>query len=237
MDYVQEIKDELRQYADQQKAEFLPKFFRAYPGGYGEGDLFVGVSVPNQRKVARKFFKLVPLEVMEKLLQEPVHEYRLTALFMLVYKYEKSKTEPEKKAVVDLYLANTSYVNNWDLVDSSADKILGAYLLDREKDILYKFANANDLWKQRIAVIATHHFIKHNKYDDTLKIALILLDHQHDLIHKAVGWMLREIGNRNFEVEISFLKEYYRKMPRTMLRYAIEKFEEDLRQQFLKGLV
>lgn len=237
MNYVQTIKDELQQYADKEKAAFLPKFFQAYPGGYGAGDEFIGVSVPNQRKVAKKYYKQVPLDIVEQLLHEPVHEYRLTALFILVYKYEKLTTEPERKAIVDLYMANTAYINNWDLVDSSADKILGAYLLDKEKDILYKFANSNDLWKQRIAVIATFHFIKHNRYNDTLKMAVILLTHKHDLIHKAVGWMLREIGNRDFEVEFNFLKVYYKQMPRTMLRYAIEKFEEVLRQQFLKGLV
>lgn len=237
MDYVQAIKDELVQYEDKEKAEFLPKFFQAYPGGYGAGDVFIGASVPNQRKVARKFYKQVPLDIVEKLLHEPIHEYRLTALFILVYKYETLKAATEKKAVVDLYLDNTSHINNWDLVDSSAEKILGAYLLDKEKDILYEFANSNDLWKQRIAIIATFCFIKNNKYHDTLKIALILLTHKHDLIHKAVGWMLREIGNRDFEVEFNLLKNHYRQMPRTMLRYAIEKFEEELRQQFLKGLV
>ncbi|HBV96334.1 MAG: DNA alkylation repair protein [Peptococcaceae bacterium BICA1-7] len=237
MDYVQTVKDELEQCADKEKAEFLPKFFQAYPGGYGAGDVFIGVSVPNQRKVAKKFYKQVQLEAVGQLLQEPIHECRLTALFILVYKYEKSKVETEKKAVVDLYLANISYINNWDLVDSSAEKILGAYLLDKGKEVLYGLANSNDLWKQRMAVIATFHYIKHNKYDDTLKIALILLNHKHDIIHKAVGWMLREIGNRDFEVEFNFLKEHYRQMPRTMLRYAIEKFEEDLRQQFLKGVV
>lgn len=234
---IQIIKDELLKYADPEKAKFLPKFFRADPGGYGAGDQFIGVSVPKQRKVAKEYYKQVPLGVVEQLLHEPIHEYRLTALFILVYNYEKLKTEPEKKVIVDLYIANIAYINNWDLVDSSADKILGAYLLDREKDILYKLIESNDLWKQRIAVLATFHFIKHNRYDDTLKIAVMLLTHKHDLIHKAVGWMLREIGNRDFAVEFDFLKEHYKQMPRTMLRYAIEKFAEDLRQQFLKGLV
>lgn len=237
MNYYQTIKDELQQYVDKEKAAFLPRFFKTGPGGYGEGDLFIGITVPNQRKVARKYYRQLPLAVLEQLLHEPVHEYRLTALFMLVYKYEICKTDAEKKAVVDLYLANTACINNWDLVDASADKILGAYLMDRDKDILYDFAGSGNLWKQRIAVIATFHFIKKERYDDTLKIAAILLHHKHDLIHKAVGWMLREVGNRDFAVEFSFLKQHYRQMPRTMLRYAIEKFEEELRQQFLKGLV
>jgi len=237
MDLVQEIKKELLRYAEPDKAAFLPKFFKTGPGGYAEGDIFIGVTVPYQRKVAKKFYQQIQLDDVEQLLHEPIHEYRLTALFMLVYRYEKLKTETEKKTVVDLYLANTAQINNWDLVDSSADKILGAYLLDKKKDILYELANSNDLWKQRIAVIATFNFIKHNRYDDTLNIAVLLLPHKHDLIHKAVGWMLREIGKRDFQVEFNFIKEHYRQMPRTMLRYAIEKFEEDLRQQFLKGLV
>ncbi|KJS73487.1 MAG: DNA alkylation repair protein [Desulfotomaculum sp. BICA1-6] len=234
---VQMIKDELLQYSDAGKAAFLPKFFKTNPGGYAEGDIFIGVTVPNQRKVAKKFYQQVSLDDVEKLLHEPIHEYRLTALFLLTYKYEKLKTKPDKKAVVDFYLANAAYINNWDLVDCSADKILGAYLLDREKDILYELSESNNLWKQRIAVIATFHFIKHNRYDDTLNIAVMLLPHKHDLIHKAVGWMLREIGKRDFEVEFNFIKKHYRQMPRTMLRYAIERFEEELRQQFLKGLV
>ncbi len=237
MDLVQEIKKELLRYSDPVKADFLPKFFKTGPGGYAEGDIFVGVTVPHQRKAAKKFFRQATLADVEKLLRDPVHEFRLTALFMLIYRYEKLVGEAEKKAVVDFYLANTAYINNWDLVDASADKILGAYLLDKEKDILYRLAGENDIWKQRMAVLATFHFIKQNRYDDTLRIAALLLNHRHDLIQKAVGWMLREIGKRDFAVEIAFLEQHYRQMPRTMLRYAIERFDEGLRQQFLKGLV
>jgi len=237
MDYVRTIKDELQQFADKDKAEFLPRYFKVYPGGYGAGDIFIGVTVPNQRKVVKKFYQQIPLEHLEHLLHAPIHEYRLTALLLLVYKFEKLKTEHEKKPIVDLYLANTSYINNWDLVDLSADKILGAYLLNKEKDILYELANSNDLWEQRMAIMATFYVIRYNRYDDTLKIAGLLLKHPHDLIHKAVGWMLREIGKRDFDVEFNFLRVHYKKMPRTMLRYSIEKFEEPLRQQFLKGLV
>jgi len=237
MDLVQEIKEELLRHTDPDKAVFLPKFFKTGPGGYAEGDIFIGVTVPYQRKTAKKFFRPAALADVEQLPHDPVHEYRLTALFMLVYKYEKLNTEAEKEAVVDFYLANTAYINNWDLVDASADKILGAYLLDREKDILYRLARENDIWKQRMAVLATFHFIKQNRYDDTLRIAALLLNHKHDLIHKAVGWMLREIGKRDFAAELAFLERHYRQMPRTMLRYAIERFDEGLRQQFLKGLV
>ncbi|KAF1085707.1 DNA alkylation repair enzyme [Sporotomaculum syntrophicum] len=237
MDYTQIIKDELQHYADPKKAEYLPRFFKAHPGGYGAGDSFIGVTVPNQRKVAKKYYQQIPLEQLVQLLHAPVHEYRLTALLLLVYKFGKLTAERDKQAVVDFYLANTQYINNWDLVDSSADKILGAYLLDKDKEILYKLANSNNLWQQRIAIMATYYFIKQNRFDETLKIAEMLLNHQHDLIHKAVGWMLREIGNRDFAVEFNFLQVHYRQMPRTMLRYAIEKFEEVLRQQFLKGMV
>ncbi|NLC50935.1 MAG: DNA alkylation repair protein [Firmicutes bacterium] len=234
---IENIKIELNKQADPKKAEFLPKFFKAQPGGYGEGDQFIGVKVPVQRKVAKRFYKTISLSELRILLRDPVHEYRLTALIILVNKFEKSKTEQERKAIVEFYLDNISFVNNWDLVDSSADKILGAYLFDREKDILYEFAESESLWKQRVAIIATFYFIRREKYEDSLRIAKILLDHEHDLIHKAVGWMLREVGKRDFEREFNFLKENYQSMPRVMLRYAIEKFKPDLRKKFLKGLV
>lgn len=237
MEFIAQIKDDLSCYADNEKAEFLPKFFNAFPGGYGEGDLFLGIRVPDQRKIARKYYKSISLEAVEKLLQEPIHEYRLTALIIMVYKFEKAKTEEEKKAIVDLYLDNLEHVNNWDLVDTSADKILGAYLFDKNRSILYELAKTNHLWSQRIAIIATLYFIRHNQFSDTLEIAKILLNHHHDLIHKAVGWMLREVGNRDFETEFEFLKAHYKQMPRTMLRYAIEKFEPELRQKFLTGSI
>ena len=237
MSNIQSIKNELNQYTTPEKAEFLPRFFKTNPGGYAEGDKFIGVTVPDQRKVAKKYYQDLELKEVSQLLKEPIHEYRLMALIMLVYKYEKSKTESAKKAIVDLYLNSTAHINNWDLVDLSADKILGPYLLDKDRDILYQLANSNDLWKQRIAIVTTYHFIKNKQYHDTLALAKILLHHKHDLIHKAVGWMLREIGKRDFAIEYEFLKEHYKKMPRTMLRYAIEKFEEELRQRFLKGLV
>lgn len=177
------------------------------------------------------------MEGVQLLLRSQVHEYRLTALVILVHKFEKAKDEADKKAIVDLYISNLEYVNNWDLVDSSADKILGAYLAERDRSILYRLARTNHLWSQRIAIMATFYFIRRNEFQDTLEIAKILLKHEHDLIHKAVGWMLREVGKRDFRVEYEFLKKYYKEMPRTMLRYAIEKFEPELRQQFLKGLI
>lgn len=237
LEYLEQIKTTLNTYQNEEKAAFLPKFFNAFPGGYGEGDQFLGIKVPDQRKVARQFYKKITLSTIEKLLHEPFHEYRLTALFMLVYRFEKTEREEEKQEIVNLYLDNLKFVNNWDLVDSSADKILGAYLMDKNKDILYQLARSGDLWKQRIAVIATFHFIKNNKFNDTLEIAKLLLHHEHDLIHKAVGWMLREIGKRDLQTELDFLQKYYQTMPRTMLRYAIEKFEPELRWKFLKGLI
>ncbi|WP_235893448.1 DNA alkylation repair protein [Litoribacter populi] len=231
------IQEELAQHADPAKAEFLPRYFKAIPGGYGEGDRFIGVKVPIQQRVAQKYYREISMEALETLLTHPVHEYRMTALFMLVNKFEKAQTSEDKKNLVDFYLRHLSFVNNWDLVDSSAPKILGAYLFDKEKDVLYEFARSGELWKQRVAIISTMYFIKKGHYSDTLQIAGILLNHPHDLIHKAVGWMLREVGRKDFETEYDFLKEHYRQMPRTMLRYAIEKFESDTRDRFLKGLI
>jgi len=237
LNYAEIIKEELQKYIKEEKAAFFPKFFQAFEGGYGEGDLFLGVVVPDQRKVAKKYYKLVSMKEIEELLNGPYHECRLTALFMMVYKFEKAKDESEREEIVSTYLNNIDAVNNWDLVDASAPQILGAYLWDKDKSLLYEMARTPDLWKQRIAIMSTFYFIKQDKFDDTLRIAEILLNHEHDLIHKAVGWMLREIGKRNFDVEYNFLKENYKVMPRTMLRYAIEKFEPELREKFLKGLI
>jgi len=237
MKNISVIKDELQKNTNAEKAEHLLKFFQAFPGGYGENDKFIGVSVPNQRKIANKYYKVCSLSEAEQLLNEPIHEYRLTALFILVNKFEKSKKSVEQKEIVDLYMDNVVNVNNWDLVDSSAHKILGPYLMDKDKSLLYEYANSGCIWKQRISIITTFHFIRNRQYNDTLNIAKLLLNHTHDLIHKAVGWMLREIGNRDFKTEFDFLKEHYTYMPRTMLRYAIEKFKEDVRQQFLKGKI
>lgn len=235
MDKVKLVKDELGRYIDPEKAEYLPKFFKAFPGYYGEGDKFIGVTVPNQRKVARRF-KDLSLSEIQSLLEEDVHEYRLTGLFILIHKYEKGNQQ-EKREIVDFYIKSVDRINNWDLVDSTAYKILGPYLIDKDKWILYNFAQSNHLWKQRISIIATFYFIKNGQYEDTLEISKILLNHEHDLIHKAVGWMLREIGKRDKKVEVEFLKKYYKKMPRTMLRYAIEKFDKEEREKYLKGKI
>lgn len=237
MKCIENIKKELKSKADAKKASDLMRFFKTGKGQYGEGDKFLGVNVPSQRAIAKKYYSECSLAEISKLLKTKIHEYRLTALFILVYKFEKTKDAEIKKDIADFYIAHTDYVNNWDLVDLSAYKILGSYLMDKDRTLLYEMAEADHLWTQRISIIATFFFIRNNDYVDTLFLAKKLLGHKHDLIHKAVGWMLREIGKRDYDIEYDFLKEHYGNMPRTMLRYAIEKFAEDVRQDFLKGRI
>jgi 3-methyladenine DNA glycosylase AlkD len=217
------------------KAAFFPRFFKSMPGSYGEGDQFLGVIVPEQRKVAKAVFKEINFQEISELLQNPFHEVRLTAVYILVYRYEQLKSDKAQKELVDFYLDHLDYVNNWDLVDSSCPHILGNYYLNREKELFYSLAETDHLWRQRVAMISSMYWIKRGQFDDALALAEKLLHHEHDLIHKAVGWMLREIGNKDFEVEIGFLRKYYTTMPRTALRYAIEKFDSELRQRLLKG--
>lgn len=231
------VKRELERYADPLRAQVVPRYFQAQPGGYGEGDLFWGVQVPNQRRIARQFYRQLSLEELELLLKDPIHECRFTALAMLVLKFQQAKTESEQREIVGLYLANADFVNNWDLVDTSADKILGAYLFSRDRDVLWELACSGHLWRQRISIIATFFFIRQGDFSETLRLAEFFLDHEHDLIHKAVGWMLREVGKRDFTVEYEFLKNHYHRMPRIMLRYATEKFAPELRKAFLEGRV
>jgi 3-methyladenine DNA glycosylase AlkD len=228
------LKQDLQNLANPEKAKTLQRFFKTGKGAYGEGDVFLGITVPEQRKTAKKHSDLTFKDV-QKLLSSKIHEHRLTALLILVIKY--SADETGKKEIVDFYLKNTKNINNWDLVDLSADKILGAYLIDKDKSILYKLVQSDNLWDRRIAIMATFHFIKNSQYSqfkDTLKISGILLNDTHDLIHKAVGWMLREIGKREQGTEEKFLKKYYKNMPRTMLRYATERFDENKRKFYLK---
>lgn len=225
---------ELEGFVDPEKAIFYPKFFKTGPGEYGEGDRFMGVTVPNQRRIAKKYYKkLSPKEVIE-LLRDSRHECRLTALFILVLQYDKSTTETERQQIVDIYLENISFVNNWDLVDSSAYHILGRHLWDKDRALLYEFAASDDLWKERISIIATYYFIRQNDFDDALKLTEQFLSHPHDLIHKAAGWMLREVAKRDVDRITQFLDQHCTEMPRTMLRYSIERFDEDLRQSYLK---
>jgi 3-methyladenine DNA glycosylase AlkD len=221
----------LAELADPSTAEGKQRFFRAIPGGYGEGDRFLGVTVPDQRRVARRFTALGLPEV-RRLLTSGMHEERLTALFILVRQFAKAD-EPAREEIIDLYLANTASVNNWDLVDSSAFQLLGEWLLDRDRSLLDQLAASDSLWERRIAIIATFAFIRRDDHEWTLRIAEKLVDDDHDLIHKAVGWMLREVGNRDRDAELAWLTRHHRTMPRTMLRYAIEKFEPELRQTLL----
>ncbi len=226
----------LKSLAEPGRAQNSAWFFKTGPGQYGEGDTFIGVRVPSQRKVAKQYVDL-GLHEVEKLVRSPLHEERLTGLLILVYSFKQSD-EPGRRRVYNFYLAHTSCVNNWDLVDSSASYIVGAYLADKDRSVLYDLARSDSLWERRIAIIATMHFIGHGESKDTFAIARILLSDRHDLIHKAVGWMLREVGKScGQEVEEQFLRAHYQSMPRTMLRYAIEHFSEDVRQQYLKGLV
>ncbi|WP_373520032.1 DNA alkylation repair protein [Aquiflexum sp.] len=229
----EQIISELKLASDKEKILFFTRFFKTGKGEYGEGDQFLGVKVPAQRKIAKKYWKETGKKDLETLIASPYHEVRLTAIFILVLNYEKSKTDFEKKQCVDFYLSNRKSVNNWDLVDSSAHLILGSWLFDKNRTLLYDLANSFNLWDQRIAIISTFYFIRKNDFNETLKISEILLSHKHDLIHKAVGWMLREVGNRDYETEYDFLKKHYKKMPRTMLRYAIEKFDLKVREMFM----
>jgi 3-methyladenine DNA glycosylase AlkD len=235
MNKTNEIIEELEKYINNDKINVLTRFFKTGKGEYGEGDKFIGVTVPNQRKVVQKFYKMVSVSDVIDLLHSDIHEYRLTSLLLLVKIFEKSKDNDLKREIYEAYISNTDDINNWDLVDSSAHKIMGPYLENRDRSILYEFAKKNHLWKQRISIMTTFHFIKNGDFEDALKISKILLNHEHDLIHKAVGWMLREIGNRDYQIEYDFLIKYYNQMPRTMLRYSIEKFDENIRQKFLKG--
>lgn len=232
LELVQSCLEEL---ADPVRAEHSKKFFKTGPGEYGEGDVFLGLKVPDTRKVAQRFRDL-PLADVRRLLRSPIHEYRLTALFILVRQFETAD-ERGRKRIYDLYLKNTRYVNNWDLVDGSAHQIVGGYLVDKDRGILLELAQSASLWERRIAIIATYHFIKRDDFASTVTIAEHLVADKEDLIHKAVGWMLREVGNRDRAVEERFLAKHYQHMPRTMLRYAIERFPERRRQAYLKGRV
>ena len=230
-----DIKDELFARAIPGKREVLSSFFKTGEGEYGEGDIFIGVPVPIQRALVKEFYKEIDLDEIHVLLGEEFHECRMTGLLFLVQLYNKCKTAEEKKEIVDFYLYHTPNINNWDLVDLSAPQIIGAYLLDKDRDLLYQLAKSKNMWEQRIAIVATWTFIKNKEYGDTLAIADLLLDSKEPLLHKATGWMLREIGKRDYQTEFDYLAKNYKKMARTTLRYAIERFDESVRKSFLKG--
>lgn len=217
------------------KAEFMAKYCQAYPGGYGEGDRFLGVRVPHLKSVARKFWKEAKESDIAALLGNPFHEIRLVGIFILVTRFQKAKDDKSRETIVNLYLSNLKGVNNWDLVDSSAYKILGVWLENRPKKILKELANSGNLWKERIAIIACFHLIRQNDFKDIIFFSKKFLNHKHDLIHKATGWMLREVANRDLDTTLDFIRKHRGSMPRTMLRYSIEKMDESLRKKILKG--
>jgi len=221
------IEADLKKIKNFEKAKILCRFFKTGKGEYGEGDIFLGIKVPDQRIVAKKNLE-ASFDELQELLNNKIHECRLTALLVLV---EKFKKEDEK--VFKFYVKNLKNINNWDLVDLSCPKIIGKYLFDKDRDLLYKLAMSDNLWKKRIAIVSTYYFIKENDFKDTLKISKMLLGDKHDLIHKAVGWMLREMGKRDEKILIEFLEKEYYNIPRTALRYAIERLEESKRKYFL----
>ena len=234
---LNELKADLRKFANAEKAKIYGRFFKTGPGQYGEGDQFIGVTVPETRSVAKKFQEL-PFVDLQKLLHAPTHEERLCALLILIEQFQSASRrsdESTKEKIYNFYLANTGYINNWDLIDLSADQIVGGYLQDKPKDILKKLALSDSVWERRVAILSTFHFIKSEEPKYTLKIAGILLNDKHDLIQKAVGWMLREVGKRCSEKDLTdFLDKHAPTMPRTALRYAIERFSEEKRQGYLR---
>ena len=232
---VSDIKNEMRKLANKEIAEHSQRFFKTGKGQYGEGDIFLGIRVPVLRKIAKKFRRISLAEV-SKLLESKFHEERLLSILMLVNLF-KSGDENNQELIYELYLDKTRFINNWDIVDISAGNIVGEFLFEKDKAPLYRLVFSENLWERRIAIVATFYFIKNDEFDDTLKIAEILFTVKEDLIHKAVGWMLREVGKRVIEIEEEFLEEHYLKMPRTMLRYAIERFPETRRKMYLKGQI
>jgi 3-methyladenine DNA glycosylase AlkD len=225
------LREALRALADPAIAEHSQRFFKTGKSEYGEGDRFLGIRAPLLRQQAKRD-RDMPMEQLLRVLKSAYHEERLCALLIMVLKYQRG-TQGERNAIFRHYLENTRFINSWDLVDSSAQYILGAHLENSERRVLYRLAESEMLWERRMAIIATFHFIRNRQFEDTLKISLKLLDDSHDLIHKAVGWMLREVGKRDPAVERRFLDSHSQRMPRTMLRYAIEKFPEKERKRYL----
>jgi 3-methyladenine DNA glycosylase AlkD len=229
---VNEIVKELNNVSSKEKAEILQRFFKTGKGEYGEGDRFIGVVVPDIRKLCKKYYKTLKFDDLDFFVKNSIHEYRLFGLLVLTYQYEKAN-EKERKEIFDYYLRNSKYVNNWDLVDLTAPKIVGEYLKEKDRSVLYKLVKRKNLWEQRIAILSTFTFIRDNQFVEILDFSAMLINHKHDLIHKALGWMLREVGKREKDVLISFLDTHASNMPRVMLRYAIEKLSEEERKIYL----
>ncbi|MBM9577069.1 DNA alkylation repair protein [Leptospira sp. 201903070] len=228
---AENVRKTLQELGDPIKARFLSRFFKTAPGEYAEGDIFLGVTVPNQRKIAKQH-KTLPLKEIEILLQSEIHEERLTSLFILCEQFEKGD-EKNRKTLHQFYLKHLKKVNNWDLVDLSARVLIGEFLLDKDRKILYQLAKSKNLWEKRISVLSTYAFIRKGDFKDIINLSELLLNDKEDLIHKAVGWMLREVGNRDKKNEIAFLDRFADKMPRTMLRYSIEKFPDSLKKKYM----
>jgi 3-methyladenine DNA glycosylase AlkD len=229
---IEKIKKELRERSTPERARVSQSFFKTGAGQYGERDVFIGVTMPDQRKIAKKYVDL-PLDDIRKLLHSKEHEFRMTALLIVTYRYLKA-SESEQKQFYEFYISNTKWINNWDLVDVTAPRIVGVYLQDKDKSSLFSLAQSESLWERRIAILATLAFMKQGEYETTFSLARLLLHDKHDLMHKAVGWMLREVGKQCSEdKERRFLDQYAKEMPRTMLRYAIERFSEDVRKKYL----
>jgi len=228
---AESVKKELSKHSNIEKKDFFPRFFKTAKGEYGYGDKFWGITVPNIRSIAKKYYKDISLGEIKKLVDSEIHEVRLLGYIILTYKYEKG----DKEEIYNFYINNLEGCNNWDIVDLSCSNILGNYLLsnNEKRDILYSFAKSNDLWKQRISIVSTYSFIRNNEFEDTLKISKILLSHKHDLIHKAVGWMLREVGKKDIDVLKDFLNRNIKDIPRTTLRYAIERMDDIERKKYL----
>lgn len=228
---MKELASTLKEHANPKKAEILQRFFKTGKGQYGEGDLFLGITVPQLRKIAKQYSSL-SLNNLQNSLNSKFHEERMAALLILINQFDKSD-EAQKEQIFKFYLKNTRNINNWDLVDLTAPNIVGGFLVNGGRDILYELAESKNLWERRIAILSTLAFIRNNQFSDTLKIAEILIKDEHDLIHKAVGWMLREAGKRDISVLESFLNKNYKTMPRTMLRYAIERLPKEKKQFYM----
>ncbi len=229
---MDQVIDAVHAHANPEKAKLLMRFFKTGKGEYGEGDLFLGIMVPVQRSIAKQFWKELTLNDVRSLLKNRYHEVRLIALMILIEQMKKAD-EKMKKKIFDLYLASTKYINNWDLVDLSSHRIVGEYLQDKDRSILYELARSPLLWNRRISIISCFAFIRSGDYRDALALSELLLKDKHDLMHKAVGWMLREIGKKDRAMEEQFLRKHAKTMPRTMLRYAIEKFDDETRKAYL----
>jgi 3-methyladenine DNA glycosylase AlkD len=238
MEILSNLKQDLKKLSNPERAKQCMRYFKTGKGEYGEGDVFIGLTSSEQKEVAKKYLDLC-FEDIQKLLDSKIHEERQISLIILRKNFEKTKDEQKKKNIFNLYLKNAhkGNINNWDLVDLSAPRIVGVFLLDKNRIVLYKLAKSSNLWEKRISILATFMFIRENDFKDALKIAEILLNDKHDLMHKAVGWMLREIGKRNQDEEERFLKKHYKTMPRTMLRYSIERFPEKKRKAYLNGKI